>query len=137
MYLRWKQRRAARGKLVLTAVLVRSERRNGKPRQKIVAYLGTVDNCLKKRVLRRHRFWERVDRRLDELTLDPALRQNVEAGILAVVSRPSPDEVQAAEREYAEVLGRFVVPTIVPRVDNRGHYGDSTETVCVPPKYIG
>jgi hypothetical protein len=107
MYVRWKRRLAARGNLVLTAALVRSERRNGKPRQTVVAYLGSVNDLVLKHILRRNAFWEEVNRRLDALVLDPLQRKKIESNLASMVSRPSPEEVAKAQRDFEKAQREF------------------------------
>jgi len=95
----WKARRRT-GRFVLTAVLVRSERRDGKPRQKVVAYLASIAEEDFAKVLPRQHFWARVDTRLGALNLEPGQRQKVEAALLAVVARPTPEEISEDRRQF-------------------------------------
>jgi hypothetical protein len=87
-----------------SAVLVRSERVNGKPRQKIVAYLGHIKEKNLDSKAQRLYFWESVDRPLDALVLSPAERQQIEEEILQRVDRPAREVV---EREKQETLDKL------------------------------
>src|SRR5262245_36840020 len=87
MFVRWKKRermsrRGGRvrptGGTLLVAALVTSERRGGKPRQRIVAYLGSIDAEALGYVRRRQAFWESAGRKLDALGLSRSQRQAVE-----------------------------------------------------------
>jgi hypothetical protein len=99
----WKARRRT-GKFVLTAVLVRSERRDGKPRQKVVAYLASIAKEHVEEVPYRRDFWDQVDARLNSLELDPVQRQEVEASLVVVVPRPTRKELAAARTDLAAIM---------------------------------
>ena len=104
MYLRWqRRRRARRGKSPLvTAVLVESRRVDGKPRQRVVAYLGGIREAYVDEREGEHRaFWRGVDDRLDALGLDPATRARVEASVESRVRRVTPEN--QAEFDAAQV----------------------------------
>ena len=47
----------------------------------------------------RRYFWCNVDRRLAALALPAAEREGVEAALLSVVPRPTPEEIAAGEQE--------------------------------------
>jgi hypothetical protein len=100
-FARWKRRayKPIRGpaKVSLRAVLVRSERRGGKPRQKVVAHLGSIDERDIPAAHPRERFWRDVDSKLADLP--PQARAKAEATLQAVVPRPTREELQAADRE--------------------------------------
>ncbi len=106
MYVRWRSRprtRLPRSPL-LTAVVVACRRVNGKPRQRVVAYLaGIREKFIGEHERQHEKFWNRVDARLDELALDPATRANIEASIAARVPRVT-DEDQA---QFAAEAARF------------------------------
>jgi hypothetical protein len=87
------------GKFLLVAVLVRSERRNGRPRQKTLAYLGSIAEDHLADYWPRRWFWESADRGLGALGLDDDDRQKVEAALQARVRRPTAEETAAAEAE--------------------------------------
>lgn len=79
MYVRWKRRQGPRGRaLQWTALLVKSERVGGKPRQRVVGYLGSItENDMGAGSLglavRRIHFWARAAPRLVQLVLDGVL----------------------------------------------------------------
>jgi hypothetical protein len=92
VFVRWKRRVRSdhwhgRGektgkRFLLCAALVRSERRDGKTRQRFVAYLGSVrEEFAADSVTARARFWDQVGQRLDLLGLDARSRRKVEDGI--------------------------------------------------------
>ena len=91
VFVRWqrKQRvdRYNRGPL-LCAVLVKSRRVDGEPRQRTVAYLGGIrESFIDEREKEHRAFWRHADERLDELALDPEARAKVEAAIDSRVRR--------------------------------------------------
>jgi hypothetical protein len=111
MFVRWKRRkRIAKdpftfgrkhvAKTDLSAVLVRCERLDGKPRQRIVAYLGTIQEGYLKgeHSAAREYFWENADRRLSSLGLAKTERQEIEAALVARVPRPTAEEVEERKR---------------------------------------
>jgi hypothetical protein len=109
MYLRWKRRKLVSrkrgrvrptGEVFLAAVVARSERWAGKPRQKVVAYLAGIQEGKVKYVLHRHRFWQTVDERLAGIGLDPERLAAITAAIHTVVPRPPPDEVAKVEKDW-------------------------------------
>ncbi len=119
MYVRWQRKKRAGpqnwGPLVC-AVLVESRRVDGAPRQRTVAYLGSIrEGCIDQRDEEHRALWRHVDERLDELALDPEARAKVEAAIDSRVRRVTPEnqaEFDAAralgEREFAAQIAKFV-----------------------------
>jgi hypothetical protein len=113
MFVRWKRRerttasrRARRkdpsgrtGRFLLSAVLVQSERRDGKPRQKVVAYLGCISEDRVGDMFPRKHFWDKVGRRLDTLRLEPEIRREVEAALLTRVAQLTAEEMACYERK--------------------------------------
>jgi hypothetical protein len=107
MFVRWKTREHWRTKYKqwpkwrtkeyngksFSAVLVRSERIDGKPRQKIVAYLGHIKEKSLDSKARRLYFWESVDRHLDTLVLSLAERQRIEEQLRERIPRPTLEEM--------------------------------------------
>jgi hypothetical protein len=90
------------GKFLLSAVLVRAERQNGKPRQRTVAYLGSIPEEGIKEFWPRQHFWTAVVPRLASLNLPDEERQKIEAAIASRVPRPTAEEASAANKEAAE-----------------------------------
>ena len=102
MFVRWKRRKLKKkwhGGCVRYAVLVKSERVNGKPRQKVIKYLGHIADYGLEWPGHRFDFWDRVDKNLGELGLDDKSRREIERKLDDRVPRPTPE--QYAEREKA------------------------------------
>jgi hypothetical protein len=115
MFVRWKRRqrvgtsRRRRGKpgvVLLSAQLVRSVRREGKPRQEVVAYLGSIEEGRVGEFEGRFWFWRVMGRvivgRIDALGLEPAERRRVLDALEAVVAPPTAAELAEA---FPEVYG--------------------------------
>ena len=81
------------------AVLVESGRVNGKPRQKFVRRLASIQERYLMATAHREYFWERVDWRLKDLKLDADQRGRVIAALENKVARPSEAEVIQLRRE--------------------------------------
>ncbi len=97
MYIRWKHRQGTRQtwsaatpngekgcKDTLSAVLVQNTRVHGKPRQRVVKYLGSVQATRTRCPYAQRDFWNKVTPQLDALTLDAAMRARVEAALRAL-----------------------------------------------------
>ena len=130
MYIRWKRRPvgANRGysgspqnEQHLDVVLARSERVDGKPRQRVVKYLGTIResyidpaSITNTYVQTRARFaltwfWEKVDRALGELELDDATRELLAANVAARVPRLTQED-RAALESYCRDTAAGIAP---------------------------
>src|SRR5262249_40295170 len=70
---------------LLIATLVRCEREGGKPRQKVLAYLGSIRVEFLWATAHRLRFWDTADAALKDLDLDRQTRRGIEAALLARV----------------------------------------------------
>ena len=96
MFIKWqtRERRTSAGHLgnLLTCSLVESYRLNGKPRQRVLAYLGGVRDAL--HTNHRIAFWHNVRYRLDKLDIAPDTRAKIEADIAARVPYTSEAERQ-------------------------------------------
>jgi hypothetical protein len=90
-----------------SAELVRSERVDGQPRQKVVAYLGHIKEKYLDVPSRRYHFWEHVDQQLKALGVSLAERQRIEARLSAVVARATVEEAEQSRREAMEGLLRI------------------------------
>jgi len=101
MYLRWKVRGVGPATVTRSAQLVKSERVDGKPRQRIVAYLGALQDGARD-VRAREWFWKRLLPRLDALNLDAAERARIVAQIAEVVPRGTEVERLEEARSLAE-----------------------------------
>jgi hypothetical protein len=116
MFVRWKRRQRTRttsyghwgtGEWVKSAVLVRSVRTDQGPRQRIVAYLGSIGEGKERYHWHQVGFWEAVDPRLDAAQLDAADRSRIELSLASVVSRPTEDSRVAAVAELGEITKRL------------------------------
>jgi hypothetical protein len=115
MYIRWQSRRRSRsqfgwspdGDVHWKLVLVESARIDGKPRQRHIAYLGSVTESALKLPVQVCHFWDRLDERLGQLgnQLKVSDRTRIETAISAKVPRPTPAEYKDAARKSAEILG--------------------------------
>ncbi len=112
MYVRWNR---VKGRLC--AVLVRSTRVNGQPRQKIVGYLASIHDAeyMIKHPQYRYEFWVRLGEHLDRFqqygVIDADTRQAVEDRVARTV-RPATAaevaaEVAAEAAEDERELARF------------------------------
>ena len=113
MYIRWKRcalRRTADVKL--KAFLVHSVRVEGRPRQRILGYLGAIRVRYQQAPAHRQRFWHQVEQRLPALRVDPGTRTVLEASLARVVPRLTPADLATLEAQrtalahLAATLGR-------------------------------
>ncbi len=121
MYLRWQyripRRRTALGRAIeaakfrppkrqpaLVAVVVESRRLDGKPRQRLVAYLGSIRRDEIHRVGGRHKFWTRVDERL--AGFPPEDRERLAAAVEVLVARPTTEEIADLTKPTEEMVRR-------------------------------
>ena len=96
MYVKWQTKKRSqawhsRGDL-LTATLVECHRVDGKPRQKVVSYLGSVrQELIAEHKIHRLYFWDAVAERLERLgtRIDTATKQKIEAQLAARVPKPT------------------------------------------------
>jgi hypothetical protein len=115
MYVRWKRREKSAGKyswngpgrVALSAVLVKSERVNGRPRQKFIAYLGIIEEGRKTLYFHQREFWQSVDRHLAELQLSSELRDKIERDLIAVVERPTQEGLEKVLSELKTLEQRI------------------------------
>jgi hypothetical protein len=95
MFVRWKTRKLAGEdgispeKISLYAVLVENHRIEGKTRQKVVRYLGYINESQIGDPAHQHRFWEQVDSNMRGLSLTSAEQIALEAKITARVAKPT------------------------------------------------
>jgi hypothetical protein len=107
MYVRWKRsivRRSADRRL--SAVLVESRRIDGKPRQRVVRYLGSTWERQLGNPLERLGFWRGVDRHLAELALDDSTRERITDTLAMTVPPPSEEELHRDEAGRKQGLKR-------------------------------
>lgn len=100
MFVRWKKQQLKRPEangdaagVVRYAVLVRSLRVKGKPRQKVVRYLGSIRESRINRAGYRIAFWMNVERNLKKLKLGDHIYQKILNTLSNVVPLPTKDEV--------------------------------------------
>jgi hypothetical protein len=120
MYVRWKRHlmsaRTAdyswrklheRPPYSISAVLVRSKRVDGKPRQEFVCHLATISEDHISMSIHRHYFWQKATSQLDALELDQAQRGKLERKLLEVVPRPDEAEVAATRAGLEAIANRL------------------------------
>lgn len=118
MFIRWKRRKKAVTKPgrrprrrsqsgdSLYCVVVESLRvGGGPPRQKVICYLGSVDDGNREKLWARVEFWDGVLLKLDQLRLGSAERSKIEASIEKIIARVPEGEAAAyrARREAYRV----------------------------------
>ena len=96
---------------LLTFQLVEARRVDGKPRQRVVAYLGAIRSNMATSDIPNHRigFWLRVEAVLDELELDASERGKIEAKIAerAPYAAPGDEWSMGQIMAYNEANGKF------------------------------
>jgi hypothetical protein len=101
VYVRWKA--SAPPRRSLRAVLVKSARVNGQPRQQIISYLGSIREADLKRTWPHIPFWEQATARLDALvgagTITRADADTAENQLARRVPRLTAEERYLARRE--------------------------------------
>jgi hypothetical protein len=106
MYIRWKRQRRRdvkhweRGagtrieeQWLLSAWLVEAQRVDGAPRQRTIAYLGSIRESRLTAAGPASWFWSSVERKLDGLNLSDHQRATLEARLTDKVPRPSEEAV--------------------------------------------
>jgi hypothetical protein len=116
MFIRWKRRKRSKTKPdrdpgiqsdagdSLYCVLVESQRINGVPRQKVVCYLGSLDENDREKLWLRVDFWDAVDGKLARLDLTRHERAKVEDSICRIVARVPAAEAAAFRLEREKRL---------------------------------
>src|SRR5438445_1807740 len=100
MYIRWKRcvlRRTA--DVTLKAFLVDSVRVAGRPRQRILGYLGAIRERYQQAPAHRQRFWHQVTQRLPALGVDPCTQAALEACLARVDPRLTPADLAILEAQ--------------------------------------
>ncbi len=124
MYVKWQRRPRKRtdGSPLLMAVLVESHRVDGKPRQRVVAYLaGIRERFVGEREDKHDEFWRSVDAHLDALGLDAETRARIEASIAKRVARVTTKS--RAEYESMMTSRELSIATEAARRSNLGRAG--------------
>lgn len=128
MFVRWKNRRCkdwrdwhGRVDQTFSAYLVKSVRVNGKPRQKVIAFLASVrefaldcpwtsgEEKIRCNRTARALFWEQVEARLAQIALMEENRQEVTASLTRVVPQLTAEEHAIYEAEEARRQVEFAV----------------------------
>jgi hypothetical protein len=117
MFVRWKRRKKAVTKPgrrprrrsdagdSLYCVLIESRRIEGKPRQRVVCYLGSVDEGRLDKTWLRVDFWDDIKPKLDRLSLTRTERQRIEDSIQQIVPRvPEEQEIQFKQERRRYLL---------------------------------
>jgi hypothetical protein len=95
MFVRWKKRPLSRGDFDLCAVVVASERIDGKPRQRYIKYLAGISISSIDDRYSVWRFWEKVDHKLNSIaSLDAEKRQYLRGQVALRVPVLSEAETQ-------------------------------------------
>jgi hypothetical protein len=111
MFIRWKRRKKTSTKFwrgsrklsevadSLYCVIVESQRINGVPRQKVICYLGSLDEGDLGKLWLRVDFWDHIGPKLDPLGLTLRERARIEESIELVVPRVPHEEAAAFRKE--------------------------------------
>ena len=96
MYVKWQRKQRADSDgygALLTATLVESRRIDGNPRQRSIAYLGSIREGKIDRTLSHHEyFWRKATRRLDQLDMTRGQRDKIEVALASRVRRLTDSE---------------------------------------------
>jgi len=116
MFIRWKRRKKAQTPTgrrrrrrsdagdSLYCVLIESQRVNGAPRQKVICYLGSLDENNREKLWLRVDFWDAVDAKLAKLDLTRREKAKIEDSIGRVVARVPEAEAAAFRLEREKWL---------------------------------
>src|SRR5258705_3096193 len=115
MFIRWQSRQRQKSEfspdeipdIGWTVILAESYSVDGNPRQRHIAYLGSITESSIKIDPQRCHFWDRVTRALDRLgnQVSDDDRAKIEAAIALKVPRPSLAEYRDIARDSARKLG--------------------------------
>jgi hypothetical protein len=92
------------GDYALSAQLVESHRVEGKPRQKVIKYLGTINQSDIAHIGHRIGFWRTVSAAFKALGLPPEQQHTIELALHARVPFPTQEDVQKARDEMAALM---------------------------------
>ena len=111
MFVRWKKRKRATKcgapqRYSWYAEVVESVRIDGKPRQKVIAYLASIKPKDLPFAWERAYFWQRANEKLDALDLDSAERAKLDAQLAEKV-RPLTEKEEANVAELRRMLSAF------------------------------
>lgn len=91
------------GEYALSAQLVESRRVDGKPRQKVIKYLGTINESRIHYVGHRIGFWRTAQAAFKALALPPDQQHTIELALHARVPFPSQEETQRDRDHFAQL----------------------------------
>ena len=108
MYVRWKKRMRTKrhrptGEHTLTAVLVTSQRVDGRPRQRIVAYLGSIGEHRTGFYWHQFDFWKSAAQHVDQLGLDAETVARIREDLAQVVPVPTAEGATQAAKQLEEL----------------------------------
>jgi hypothetical protein len=119
-----KNRRPRNGEYTFAALLVKAERRDGKPYPRLIRYLGRISSRDIPSPTMRRDFWSNADRIFDELKLDPETHARALAKLETVVRRPTPEEIEAylaaQEARFQAILARHGLGPTTHAIPGRG-----------------
>jgi hypothetical protein len=92
------------GDYALSAQLVESHRVDGKPRQKVIKYLGTINQSRIDQVNHRIGFWRTASTAFKALSLPSDQQHTIEQALHARVPFPTQEDVQKARDEMAALM---------------------------------
>lgn len=90
------------------AVLVETHRVDGKPRQKVIKYLGGIGEDALSHVYLRKFFWDTVEKNLSGLELTTEEKNKIVTSLEKTVPKPTDADISADFAEYARVLQEFL-----------------------------
>lgn len=91
------------GDYALSAQLVESRRVDGKPRQKVIKYLGTINESKITYVGHRIGFWRTASAAFKALNLPPEQQHAIELALHDRVPFPTKDEIEAERAHFAQL----------------------------------
>jgi hypothetical protein len=94
------------GDYALSAQLVESHRVDGRPRQKVIKYLGTIREPAVAHVGHRMSFWRTVSAAFKALDLPPEQQHTIELALHARVPFPTMEEIDAHARMWADLTAK-------------------------------
>jgi len=116
VYLRWKKKQTRYFGIALNAVLVKSERVNGQPRQKFIRHLASIHEDHLTDIRKASNFWLDLEYRLSMLNLSVDQVKAIRQKATLVVPSPSGEEIEETKRYNLSTFGwisraHIVVPT--------------------------
>jgi hypothetical protein len=91
----------------LSAYLVQSKRVDGKPRQEVIAFLGSVTRKDIEKGKPVFRLWRDIEEVFSKLQLDIATKEMVYKAFAEKTPRPSAEEIDKEEQEHKAMLAKY------------------------------